>query len=68
MMKQKGLEVNTKTQDTQNMLLRILSRILIEKKMSFQYLPSYLMKENMLQYACRFPQRMKNIVRISLTN
>ena len=68
MMKQKGLEVNTKTQDTQNMLLRILSRILIEKKMSFQYLPSYLMKENMLQYVCRFPQRMKNIVRILLTN
>ena len=28
MMKQKGLEVNTQTQDTQNMLLRMLSRII----------------------------------------
>ena len=28
-------EVNKMTQDTQNMLLRILSRILIKKKMSF---------------------------------
>ena len=33
--KQKELEVNTKTQDTQNMLLKTLSRILTKRKMSF---------------------------------
>ena len=62
--KQKRLEVNTQAQDTQNILLKILSRILIEKRMSLQYRRGFLMKENMLQYVCRFPRRMKNIARI----
>ena len=35
MKKRKELEVNTQTQDTQNMLLKALSGILTERKMSF---------------------------------
>ena len=68
MKKQKELEVNTQMQDSQNMLLKTLSGILKERKMSFKYCCGYLMKENMLQYVCHFPQRLKNIVCILVTN
>ena len=68
MKKQRELEVNTQTQDTQNVLLKTLSGILTERRMQLHYRRGYLMKEKMLQYVCRFPRRMKNVVRILLTN